>query len=149
VASVPARSLADDGPEYDRPAASPDGAAAGEDPTFAPFEGEPADALRTLLAAPNVASKRWIFEQYDRLVQGNSVAGPGSDAALVRVGSKALALSTDGNGRYGALDAYLGAAHSVAEAARNVAVTGARPLAITNCLNFGDPERPEVMWQFS
>jgi phosphoribosylformylglycinamidine synthase II len=149
VASVPARSLADDGPEYDRPLAAPEGGAPAEDPTFLPYDGDPADALRALLAAPNVASKRWIYEQYDRLVQGNSVAGPDSDAALVRVGSKALALSTDGNGRYGALDPYLGSAHAVAEAARNVAVTGARPLAITNCLNFGDPERPEVMWQFT
>ncbi len=105
--------------------------------------------MRALLAAPNIASKRWIYEQYDRLVQGNSVAGPDSDAALVRVGSKALALSTDGKGRFGALDPYLGSVHAVAEAARNVAVTGARPLAITNCLNFGDPEQPEVMWQFA
>ncbi|HTG47656.1 MAG TPA: AIR synthase related protein, partial [Actinomycetota bacterium] len=148
VARVPARSLADDGPEYDRPSAAPP-AATGEDPTFAPFDGDLADALRALLAAPDVASKRWIFEQYDRLVQGNSLAGPGSDAALVRVGDKAVALATDGRGRYGALDPYLGAMHAVAEAARNVAVTGARPLAITNCLNFGDPERPEVMWQFT
>ena len=150
VASVPARSLADDGPEYDRPAAAPARAASGaEDPTFVPFDGDPADALRALLAAPNIASKRWIYEQYDRLVQGNSVAGPDSDAALVRVGTKALALSTDGKGRFGALDPYLGSVHAVAEAARNVAVTGARPLAITNCLNFGDPEQPEVMWQFA
>ena len=150
VASVPARSLADDGPEYDRPAAAPARAASGaEDPTFVPYDGDPADALRALLAAPNIASKRWIYEQYDRLVQGNSVAGPDSDAALVRVGTKALALSTDGKGRFGALDPYLGSVHAVAEAARNVAVTGARPLAITNCLNFGDPEQPEVMWQFA
>jgi len=98
-----------------------------------------------------VASKSWAYEQYDRLVQGQTLAGPEGDAAVIRVpGSlKGIAVSTDGKGRYGALDPYLGAIHAVAEAARNVAVTGAHPLAITNCLNFGNPERPEVMWQFS
>jgi phosphoribosylformylglycinamidine synthase len=150
VAEVPARSLADEGPEYDRPAAPPvrdDD----EDPTFAPFVGSLLDALLGVLAAPNVASKRWIYEQYDRFVQGGTVAGPESDAAVVRLPGtlKGIALSVDGKGRYGALDPYLGAAHAVAESARNVAVAGARPLAITNCLNFGNPERPEVMWQFT
>jgi len=148
VADVPARSLADEGPVYERPAEPPP-ALEGDDPTFAPFEGDPADALRRILASPNVASMRWVTEQYDSLVQGQTISSSG-DAAIVRVpGSlKALALSCDGKGRFGALDPYLGAAHAVAEAARNVAVTGARPLAITNCLNFGNPERPEVMWQF-
>ncbi|MGH2539293.1 MAG: AIR synthase related protein, partial [Actinomycetota bacterium] len=122
-----------------------------DDPTFAPFEGDLLEALLRVLGAPNVASKRWVWQQYDSRVQGQTVAGSDSDAAIVRVpGSlKALALSTDGKGRYGALDPYLGAAHAVAEAARNVAVSGARPLAITNCLNFGNPERPVVMWQFA
>jgi phosphoribosylformylglycinamidine synthase len=149
VAKVPALSLTEKAPVYERPMrAIP---ANGDDPTFAPFDGDLGDALRSLLAAPNVASKRWVFEQYDRMVQGQTVAGPGSDAAVVRVPGtmKGLALSVDGNGRYGSLDPYLGGAHAVAEAARNVAMTGARPLAITNCLNFGNPERPEVMWQFS
>ena len=106
--------------------------------------------LLALLSSPNVASKRWAYEQYDRLVQGQTVAGPEGDAAVIRVpGSlKGIVVSTDGKGRYGALDPYLGAVHAVAEAARNVTVTGARPLAITNCLNFGNPERPEVMWEF-
>ena len=152
VAEVPARSLADDGPEYDRPIASPEpvGVAA-EDPTFFPFEEDLGEALFTVLTAPNVASKRWAFEQYDRFVQGNTVAGPDADAAVVRVAGtlKGLALSSDGKGRYGRLDPYLGAMHAVAEAARNVAVSGATPLAITNCLNFGNPERPVVMWQFA
>ncbi|HEX6845246.1 MAG TPA: AIR synthase-related protein, partial [Actinomycetota bacterium] len=150
AARVPARSLADDGPEYERPATAP-APPAGDDPTFAPWDGDPTEALLTVLASPNVASKRWVFEQYDRFVQGNTVAGPDSDAAVVRVEGtlKGLALSTDGKGRFGRLDPALGAMHAVAEAARNVAVTGARPLAITNCLNFGNPERPEVMWQFS
>ena len=104
-----------------------------------------------VLGSPNVASKRWVFEQYDSLVQGETVAGPGADAAVIRLEGtiKAVAVSSDGNGRYGHLDPYLGGAHAVAEAARNVAAAGARPLAITNCLNFGNPERPEVMWQFA
>ena len=152
VAEVPARSLAEDGPEYRRPMAPPaelDDLLA-DDPTFAAPPVEPAEILLRLLGTPNVASKRWVWEQYDSLVQGNTVAGPGGDAAVVRLeGSvRAIALSTDGNGRYGRLDPYLGAAHAVAEAARNVACVGARPLAITNCLNFGNPERPEVMWAF-
>jgi phosphoribosylformylglycinamidine synthase len=149
VARVPALSLTEKAPEYDRPMRPIP--ANGDDPTFAPFEGDLGEALVALLASPNIASKRWIFEQYDRLVQGQTVAGPGSDAAVVRVPGtmKGLALSVDGNGRYGSLDPYLGGMHAVAEAARNVAVTGAKPLGITNCLNFGNPERPEVMWQFS
>jgi phosphoribosylformylglycinamidine synthase len=149
VAEVPATSLADDGPEYDRPREAPpmpDPA----DPALTPFDGEVADALRTVLASPTIASKRWVWRQYDRLVQGNTVAGPDSDGAVLRVpGSlKGVVVASDGNGRYGRLDPKLGAMHAVAEAARNVAVTGARPLAITNCLNFGNPERPAVMWQF-
>jgi phosphoribosylformylglycinamidine synthase subunit PurL len=152
MAQVPARSLAEDGPVYRRPMAPPaelDDVLA-DDPTFATPPEEPGASLLRLLAAPNVASKRWVWEQYDSLVQGNTVGGPGGDAAVIRLeGSlRAIALSTDGNGRYGRLDPYLGAAHAVAEAARNVACVGATPLAITNCLNFGDPERPEVMWTF-
>ena len=152
IADVPARSLAEDGPVYRRPMAPPlehDDLVA-EDPTFATISTPPGEALLRLLGSPNVASKRWVWEQYDSLVQGGTVAGPGGDAALVRLEGtlKALVLSSDGKGRYGALDPYLGAAHAVAESARNVACTGATPLAITNCLNFGNPERPEVMWQF-
>jgi phosphoribosylformylglycinamidine synthase len=151
VARVPARSLADDGPEYERPLAPPEAPPPADDPTFAPFEGDLAEAFFAVLTSANVAGKRWAFEQYDQRVQGNTVAGPGSDAAIVRVPGtlKGLAISTDGKGRYGRLDPYLGAMHAVAEAARNVAVSGARPLAITNCLNFGNPERPVVMWQFA
>src|SRR5262249_21686398 len=107
--------------------------------------------LKTLLAAPNICSKRWIFEQYDSMVQSNTVEGPGADAGLMRIkGSKrALAMSLDGNGRWCWLDPKLGAMHAVAEAARNVSCTGAKPLAATNCLNFGNPEKPQIMWQFS
>jgi phosphoribosylformylglycinamidine synthase len=149
VARVPALSLTEKAPVYERPMRPV--RRESEDPTFAPFDGGLGEALLRVLAAPNVASKRWVAEQYDSLVQGQTVAGPGSDAAIVRVPGtmKGLALSVDGNGRYGELDPFLGAAHAVAEAARNVAVTGAKPLAITNCLNFGNPERPEVMWQFA
>ncbi|MEA2557129.1 MAG: phosphoribosylformylglycinamidine synthase subunit PurL, partial [Actinomycetota bacterium] len=153
VANVPARSLTDEGPEYDRPREAPGThpSAVGDDPTFAAFDGDLAVSCFSVLGSPNVASKRWIHQRYDSVVQGQTVAGAGSDAAVVRVPGtmKGLALSTDGKGRYGSLDPYLGSAHAVAEAARNVAVTGATPLAITNCLNFGNPERPEVMWQFS
>ncbi|MGZ4150861.1 MAG: phosphoribosylformylglycinamidine synthase subunit PurL [Actinomycetota bacterium] len=153
VAEVPARSLADEGPEYHRsmsPPAEPDDRV-GDDPTFATPPASTQDALFDVLASPNVASKRWVWEQYDWIVQGGTVRGPGSDAAVIRIddGLKALAVSSDGKGRFGALDPYLGAAHAVAESARNVAATGARPLAITNCMNFGNPERPEVMWQFA
>jgi phosphoribosylformylglycinamidine synthase II len=153
VAQVPARSLADEGPVYERPLAPPEGfdEITEDDPTFATVTTPPRDAFFAVLSSPNVASKRWVWEQYDQLVQGGTVCGPGADAAIVRIEGtlKALALSSDGKGRYGNLDPYLGAAHAVAEAARNVAVMGATPLAITNCMNFGNPERPEVMWQFS
>ena len=153
VADVPARSLADDGPAYERGMERPAGRhlILEDDPTFAPVDTDPRDAFLAVLSSPNVASKRWAFEQYDQLVQGATVAPPGSDAAVIRIEGtlRALALSCDGNGRFGHLDPYLGAAHAVAEAARNVAVMGAIPLGTTNCMNFGNPERPEVMWEFA
>ena len=151
VAKVPASSLAEDGPEYERPMAPVDVPETHDDPAFVPFDGDLRDALIAVLSSPNVASKRWVFEQYDCIVQGQTVAAETSDAAVVRVPGtlKGIALSTDGKGRFGHLDPYLGAMHAVAEAARNVAVTGAQPLAITNCMNFGNPERPVVMWQFA
>ena len=153
VAEVPAPSLAEEGPVYERPVAAPTWLddLQDDDPTFAEPPTDVGEVFLRILGSPNVASKRWAFEQYDQLVQGNTLAGPGGDAALVRIEGtlRALALSTDGNGRFGHLDPYLGGAHAVAEAARNVACTGARPLAVTNCLNFGNPERPEVMWAFA
>ncbi len=153
VAQVPARSLAEEGPEYHRPMAPPPELEAlhDDDPTFEAFTAPPGEAFLAVLASPNVASKRWVVEQYDSLVQGQSVLGPGADAAVVRIEGtlRAMAMSSDGKGRFGFLDPYLGAAHAVAEAARNVAAVGARPLAITNCMNFGNPERPEVMWAFA
>jgi phosphoribosylformylglycinamidine synthase subunit PurL len=149
VAEVPAASLVDDGPVYGRPLVPPDppAAAAAE----VPLDAEPAEAVLALAADPTCASKRWVWEQYDRFVGHGTVAGPGSDAAVLRVpgSSRAVALATDGNGRYAALDPAAGAALAVAEAARNVACTGAQPIAVTNCLNFASPERPEVMGTFA
>jgi phosphoribosylformylglycinamidine synthase subunit PurL len=153
VADVPARSLADEGPEYDRAMQPPTYLEEihDDDPTYSELRVPVGEAFRLVLGSPNVASKRWVFEQYDSLVQGNTVAGPGASAAVLRIegGLRGVAVSTDGNGRYGYLDPFLGGAHAVAEAARNVACTGARPLAVTNCLNFGNPERAEVMWSFA
>lgn len=105
-----------------------------------------------MLASPAIASKQWVFGQYDYMVRTNTRVGPGAgDAAVIRIKEtkRALALSTDGNGRWCQLSPHAGAMHAVAEAARNVACTGARPIAATNCLNFGNPEKPEVMRQFS
>jgi phosphoribosylformylglycinamidine (FGAM) synthase-like enzyme len=104
-----------------------------------------------LLAAPAVASKRWVYRQYDHMVRTNTLVLPGMGAGVVRIKgtSRALALSTDCNGRFVYLDPYLGAQLAVAEAARNVACAGGQPIGATNCLNFGNPERPEIMWQFA
>ncbi|HEX8069925.1 MAG TPA: phosphoribosylformylglycinamidine synthase subunit PurL [Pyrinomonadaceae bacterium] len=109
------------------------------------------DALVRLLSAPNVASKEWVYQQYDHMVRTNTAVLPGADAAIVRIKEtrRALAMCLDGNGRYCAADPRAGARLVVAEAARNVVCVGARPLAVTNCLNFASPERPEVMWSFS
>jgi phosphoribosylformylglycinamidine synthase subunit PurL len=148
VADIPVRALADAAPVYDRPAAAPTRTPAStlqhrENPV-------PRDALRRLLDSPNVASKRWVYRQYDSIVQGNTVVEPGADAAVLRIkGSRrGLALKVDSNPRACSLDPYLGAVATVVEAARNVACAGARPVGITNCLNYGNPERPEIMWQF-
>jgi phosphoribosylformylglycinamidine synthase subunit PurL len=150
VAEVPAASLADEGPVYDRPLVRPSAPAA-EAGVEVPLDAGPAEAVLALAGDPTCASKRWVWEQYDRFVGGGTVAGPGCDAAVLRVpgGSGAVALATDGNGRYAALDPAAGAALAVAEAARNVACTGAQPIAVTNCLNFASPERPEVMGSFA
>src|SRR6266568_3180277 len=162
AAEIPAHPLAEEGPVYQRPMAPPaprvDRSAVAHKETpagwspFAPEGANLTENFRKLLASPAIASKRWIIEQYDHMVRTNTLVVPGAgDAAIVRVkGTKrALALSTDGNGRWCQLNPRLGAMHAVAEAARNVATSGARPIAATNCLNFGSPEKPEVMWQFS
>jgi phosphoribosylformylglycinamidine synthase subunit PurL len=107
-------------------------------------------ALKKLLASPNIASKEWVFEQYDHMVRLNTLVLPGSDAAVLRIKDteKAVAISVDCNSRYCYLDPYEGAAIAVAEACRNVVCSGAQPIGLTNCLNFGNPEKPEIMWQF-
>ena len=159
VAQIPAHPLAEEGPVYNRHIAAPAPRAESEKDWFH-FAAEKTDLtanFKRLLASPTIASKHWITEQYDTSVRTNTLAGPGaSDAAIVRIKEsekngvlRALALSTDCNGRWCQLNPKLGAMHAVAEAARNVAASGARPIAATNCLNFGSPEKPEVMWQFS
>ena len=153
VAEIPNDKLADEAPLYDRPTERPvyldaarrlDLAALGEVP--------PADeALRLVLGSPAVASKRWVYRQYDHMVRTNTITPAGMGAGVVRLKGtdRALAMSVDGNGRYCYLDPRLGAMLAVAEASRNVACAGALPIGATNCLNFGNPERPEIMWQFA
>ncbi|HEV2799722.1 MAG TPA: phosphoribosylformylglycinamidine synthase subunit PurL [Pyrinomonadaceae bacterium] len=115
------------------------------------FDADHNESLLRLLAAPNIASKEWVYRQYDHMVRTNTAVLPGADAAIVRIKEtrRALAMCLDGNGRYSAFDPREGARQIVAESARNVVCVGARPLAVTNCLNFPSPERPEVMWAFS
>jgi phosphoribosylformylglycinamidine synthase II len=159
AAAIPAHAIAEEGPRYERPIAAPSVTALAGAVAVA-VTSVPLAAIGTdlsgnfsrLLASPTIASKRWITQQYDSMVQTNTTFGPGAgDAAVLRLkeSKRALALATDGNGRWGFLAPRLGAMHAVAEAARNVACSGARPIAATNCLNFGNPEKPEVMWQFS
>ena len=152
VAEIPAHALAEEGPVYQRPLAPPAPVAQERLVEFGAAGADLTENFRALLAAPAIASKRWIWEQYDYMVRTNTLEPPGAgDAAVVRIkGTKrALALSSDGNGRWCRLDPFVGAQLAVAEAARNVACSGAKPMAATNCLNFGSPEKPEVMWQFS
>jgi phosphoribosylformylglycinamidine synthase len=152
VAQIPAASLADDAPLYDRPASKPDWIdSLWATPTEIPNDDSPGDILLRLLDDPGIGSAAWIHEQYDHMLFLNTVVGPGSDGSLLRIKGteKALAVSTDGNGRLCYLDPKRGSARLVYEAALNVAVTGARPTAVVDNLNFGNPEKPEVMWQFT
>jgi phosphoribosylformylglycinamidine synthase len=154
VAEIPAHAIGEEGPRYERPIAAPASPAGATGPLFEFAAGgvDLTENFRELLASPAIASKYWVTEQYDSMVRTNTRFGPGtSDAAVLRLKEteRGLALSTDGNGRWCFLSPRLGAMHAVAEAARNVACSGARPVAATNCLNFGNPEKPEVMWQFS
>ena len=152
VAEIPAKSLADDGPRYERPYSPP----AYQDMLTAlnydaiPDLKDPNAALLSLLESPTIASKRWVYEQYDHMVRTNTMVRPGSDAAVVRIKgtNKAVAVTVDCNGRYCLLHPYEGARLAVAEAARNLVCSGAEPIGLTDCLNFGNPERPDVMWQF-
>jgi phosphoribosylformylglycinamidine synthase len=151
AAEVPVRYLTEEVPTYVREGRVPEYLAAAQAFDWHTLP-EPADyneALLKLLASPNIASHEWIWRQYDHMVQTNTVILPGSDAAVLRVKgtSKGLALTCDGNGRYTYLDPYTGGMIAVAEAARNLAACGAEPLGLTDCLNFGNPEKPEVYWQ--
>jgi phosphoribosylformylglycinamidine synthase len=157
VVDVPPRSVAHDGPTYHRPFARPawqdalqaDGAEALARPTGG---DELRETLLRLVASPNLCDKSWITDQYDRYVQGNTVLAQPSDAGMVRVDEDThlgVAVATDGNGRFCKLDPYAGAQLALAEAYRNVACGGAMPLAVSDCLNFGSPEDPAVMWQFA
>ena len=153
VADVPNVALTDEAPVYRRPIRAPEGR---EELRQIPRDEmgpapRPADGLLTLLGAPTIASKAWIYRQYDYMVRTNTLVPAGAGAGVVRVKGtpRALAMSVDGNGRFAFLDPRRGAELAVAEAARNVACAGALPIGATNCLNFGNPERPEVMWQFA
>ena len=150
VAEVPADALAEDAPVYHKPSAEP--------AYYAQFQAientEPVvtdykETLNALLKAPTIASKEWVYDQYDYQVRTSTVVKPGSDAAVIRVRgtNKGLAMTTDCNSRYIYLDPEVGGAIAVAEAARNIVATGGTPLAITDCLNFGNPEKPEIFWQ--
>jgi phosphoribosylformylglycinamidine synthase len=151
VAEIPNTALVDQAPVYDRPTARPaylDDVQA-FDPALLAQSAGPQEALLAILGSPTVASKRWVYRQYDHMVRTNSIVLAGMGAGVVRIKgtARALALSVDGNGRYCYLDPRLGAKLAVAEASRNVACAGGVPIGATNCLNFGNPERPDIMWQ--
>ena len=154
VAEIPNAALTDDAPVYKRPLARWEPPVDREKPEHIHF-AESADftaQLKHLLASPNICSKRWVWQQYDHMVQTNTVEAPGAgDAGVIRIkgSQRGLAMALDGNGRWCYLDPRLGAMHAVAEAARKVACAGATPIGATNCLNFGNPEKPHIMWQFS
>ncbi|MEU2515625.1 phosphoribosylformylglycinamidine synthase subunit PurL [Streptomyces syringium] len=157
IVDVPPRTVAHEGPVYERPYARPDwqDALQADDANKLPrpASGEELRAqVLKVVASPNQASKSWITDQYDRFVQGNTILSQPEDSGMVRIDEDTnlgVAVATDGNGRYTKLDPYTGAQLALAESYRNVAASGARPLAISNCLNFGSPEDPAVMWQFA
>jgi len=156
IVDVDPRTVAHEGPTYERPYARPswqDALQADDAGRLARPAGsaELREQVVALLSSPNLASKAWVTDQYDRFVQGNTVLAQPEDAGMIRVNEETglgVAIATDGNGRYAKLDPYTGAQLALAEAYRNVAASGAKPLAISDCLNFGSPEDPDVMWQF-
>ena len=154
VAEIPNPALTDEAPLYKRPLARWEPPVPREMPEHIKL-GATADFtpnLKQLLASPNICGKRWVWQQYDHMVQTNTVEAPGAgDAGVIRIkgSQRGLAMALDGNGRWCYLDPRLGAMHAVAEAARKVACSGATPVGATNCLNFGNPEKPHIMWQFS
>ncbi|MBC7679379.1 MAG: phosphoribosylformylglycinamidine synthase subunit PurL, partial [Pseudorhodobacter sp.] len=152
VVDVDPVSLADEGPVYTRPMSRPADLDDLQNAELPAFPEVTEQLLLDMVSSPNLCSKRWVVEQYDRIVLGNSVLAWPQDAGVVRLSEETglgIALSLDGNGRYTRLDPFAGAQLALAEAYRNVAATGAVPIAVTNCLNFGSPEDPEVMWQFA
>ena len=153
AAEIPNRPLADEAPLYDRPVREPDDLSERQTLDGAVLTADVVtnDTFLDLVGTPGLASRRWIYRQYDHMVRTNTIAPAGAGAGVVRVKGtrRALAFSVDGNGRYCWLDPYRGAMLAVAESARNVACAGAQPAGATNCLNFGNPERPEIMWQFA
>jgi phosphoribosylformylglycinamidine synthase subunit PurL len=158
VAEIPNGALTDEAPLYHRPMAVPDYLAEVQRLDLESLAGAASDAKRSssdvllaLLGSPAIGSKRWVYRQYDHMVRTNTINLPGMGAGVVRIKEtdRAIAMSVDGNGRYCYLDPRRGAMLAVAEAARNVACAGGRPLAATNCLNFGNPERPAIMWQLA
>jgi phosphoribosylformylglycinamidine synthase len=155
IVDLPPRTAAHEGPRYRRPVERPLDQDALNATHCLPRPRDDAALRATLLrlaASPNLADKSWVTDQYDRFVMGNTVLAQPEDAGMIRLdeaSGRGLAVSVDGNGRYARLDPYAGAQLALAEAYRNVAVTGARPIAVTNCLNFGSPEDPGVMWQFT
>jgi len=152
VAEVPVKALADEAPVYQKPTARPpwQDEVQAFDPLSLPSPPDLERALLAVVGSPTVASKEWVYRQYDQQVGINSLVLPGSDAGILRIKGtrKAVALTTDCNARFVYIDPRAGAAMAVAEAARNLAVAGADPLGLTDCLNFGSPERPEILWQF-
>ncbi len=159
VAEIPNQALTDDAPVYKRPLARWEPPVPREMPEWIKLNGSTdfTQSLKRLLASPNICGKRWVWQQYDHMVQTNTVEAPGAgDAGVIRIKNpnpdqpqRGLAMALDGNSRWCYLDPRLGAMHAVAEAARKVACSGATPVGATNCLNFGNPEKPHIMWQFS
>ncbi len=159
VAEIPNQALTDDAPVYKRPLARWEPPVPREMPEHIRLNGASGltQSLKQLLASPNICGKRWVWQQYDHMVQTNTVEAPGTgDAGVIRIknpnaseAQRGLAMALDGNSRWCYLDPRLGAMHAVAEAARKVACSGATPVGATNCLNFGNPEKPHIMWQFS
>ena len=153
VAEIPNKALAEDGPIYDRPTQRPSDSDALQSLDLKTLRPAPSadKVLIELLMSPQIASKRWVYRQYDHMVRTNTILPAGMGAGVVRIKgtNRALIFSVDGNGRYCSLDPYQGARLAVAESARNVACAGGVPVGATNCLNFGNPERPEIMWQFA
>ena len=154
VAEIPNEALTDDAPLYKRPLERWEPPVEREMPSHIQLTeaGDLTSNFKQLLASPNICGQRWVWQQYDHMVQTNTVEAPGAgDAGVIRIKGthRGLAMALDGNGRWCYLDPRLGAMHAVAEACRNVACSGATPIGATNCLNFGNPEKPHIMWQFS